>query len=133
MSRTPGSTSTRRPAAELRQKAWNSMRVLKRFTTTQIIATAGISAVNLRKYLPALRRAGYLALDRPKRNGHVLGHAIWRLTRDTGPRAPIARGDGTGLYDPNQDRLYPYESVGGAPDDRPRPPRGRSGVADRVA
>lgn len=113
MSRTPGATSTRRPVTELRQKAWNSIRVLKRFTTAQVIATADISPANLRHYLPALARAGYLVLVRPKQNGKSLGHAVWRLARDTGPRAPIVRTDSSGVYDPNHDALYPYRAEAG--------------------
>lgn len=92
--RTLGAHSKRRPAQELRQRAWNSMRVLRVFTTAQIAATAEISAVNLRKFLPALVRSGYIRVEKPKQNGKAQGHAIWRLARNTGPRAPIVRSDG---------------------------------------
>lgn len=108
--RTPGAYSKQRPAQESRQRAWNSMRVLRVFSTIQIVATAEISAINLRKYLPGLARAGYVQLAQAKQNGKVQGHAIWRLVRNTGPRAPIVRTDGTGVYDPNQDEVYPFQA-----------------------
>lgn len=108
MPRTPGATSTHRPVTDTRQKVWNSIRVLKRFTTAQIEATAEVRRDNLRKYLSALDRAGYLVLVRPKQNGKALGHAVWRLARDSGPQHPLPRRDGSGVYDPNHDTLYPY-------------------------
>jgi hypothetical protein len=105
---TPGMHQRHRLGLDIRQQAWNSIRVLKRFTTAQIEATAAISRDNLRKYLKALHQTGYLVQVRPKQNGKSLGHAVWRLARDSGPRAPIGRTDGSGVYDPNQDTLYPY-------------------------
>lgn len=98
----------RRSGLDVRQQAWNSIRVLKRFTSAQIEATAEIQEENLRKYLKALDRAGYLVLCRPKQNGKPMGHAVWRLARDSGPRAPLVRFDGSGVYDPNHDALYPW-------------------------
>lgn len=126
MSGTPGMMQRRRPGLDIRQQAWNSIRVLKRFTTAQIEATAEISRDNLRKYLKALDRAGYLVMVRPKQNGKSLGHAVWRLARDTGPRAPIVRTDSSGVYDPNHDALYPGRAE--ASDE----PATRPGVAGRV-
>lgn len=106
--RTKGAYSTRRPASESRQLAWNSMRVMGIFTRPDIIGTAQISPVNLKKYLPALQQAGYVSIARPKQNGKSQGHIVYRLKRNTGPRAPIPRTDGSGVYDPNQDVLYPF-------------------------
>lgn len=108
MPRTPGATSQTHRVVCARQRLWNSICVLKRFTSAQIEATAEVSPANLQKYLQALARAGYLVLVRPKQNGKSLGHAVWRLARDSGPRAPIVRTDGSGVYDPNHDTLYPY-------------------------
>lgn len=88
------------------------MRVLKQFTSAQLEATAEVGPTNLKKYLPALAKAGYLRLARPKRNGQTGGHAVWRLARDTGIKAPIVRFDGSGVYDPNRDVVYPYPVAG---------------------
>jgi hypothetical protein len=107
MPRAPGSSSKTHRVVCARQRLWNSIRVLKRFTAAQIEATAEVSPANLQKYLLALDRSGYLVKVRPKQNGCPGGHALWRLARDSGPRAPIVRNDGSGVYDPNQDQLYP--------------------------
>lgn len=108
MPRTPGSLSQAHRVPGARQRLWNSIRVLKRFTSAQLEATAAVNPANLQKYLLALDHAGYLALARPKQNGKAMGHAVWRLARDSGPLAPIVRANGSGVYDPNQATLYPY-------------------------
>lgn len=107
MPRVTGSHSTRRPPTESRRRIWNSIRVLKRFTAVDVEATAGVSRASLRQYFRALHRAGILAVAVPKRNGCARGHAVWRLANDLGPLHPIPRHDGSGVYDPNQERLYP--------------------------
>ncbi len=129
MSRTAGATSTRRPVTDTRQKVWNSIRVLKRFTSAQIEATAEVGQRNLNTYIRALSRAGYLALVRPRQSGKSLGHAIWRLSRDSGPQHPLPRRDGSGVYDPNQDTLYPYRDE--ASDGR-EPGRMAGGLENRL-
>lgn len=111
-----GMTQRHRAGLDVRQQAWASMRVFKVFTTEQIEATAGITRDNLRKYVKALHRAGYLCIARPKQNGKSQGHAIWRLARNSGTRAPIVRMDGSGVYDPNHDALYSYREEAPAHD-----------------
>lgn len=108
MIRTLGSVTTHHRVTGARQRAWNMVRLFKRFTADQIAAPAEISVANLQKYLKALAASGYLLLVRPKQNGKVMGHAVWQLARNTGPHCPIVRNDQSGVYDPNQDRLYPY-------------------------
>jgi hypothetical protein len=103
-----GMTQRRRVGLDVRQHAWSSMRVFKVFTTEQIEATAGITRDNLRKYIKALHKSSYLRIARPKQNGRSQGHTVWRLIRDSGARAPIVRMDGSGVYDPNHDVVYPY-------------------------
>lgn len=98
----------RRAGEDMRQRAWTAMRIFKTFTSAQIEAAAEIERFNLRKYLQALHRAGYLVLWRPKRNGSTGGHAVWRLARDSGPDAPHPRRGGTGVYDPNRDVVHPF-------------------------
>jgi len=84
------------------------MRVFKRFTLADLEYSAEINERNLRTYLHALHRTGFLHIERPKRNGRPMGHVVWRLACGAGPLAPILRRDGTGVYDPNTDRLIPY-------------------------
>lgn len=95
-----------------RQQAWNSMRVHKTFTAAQIRATAEIGEDNLKKLIQALHRAGYLRLQRPRQSGKTMGGAVWCLIRPTGPKCPIVRGDGAGVYDPNEDRVYAFREEG---------------------
>lgn len=104
----PGMHHGRPRVGNARQRAWNMVRLFKRFTAEQIAAPAEISVANLQKYLKALAASGYLALARPKQNGKTMGHAVWQLARNSGPRCPIVRNDSSGVYDPNHDRLYPY-------------------------
>lgn len=93
----------RQPRA--RDRAWQSMRILRRFTLPDLIATAEISADNARKYVRGLRRSGYITIDTPKAEGKKNGHEIYRLTRDTGPKAPRLQKDGN-TYDPNEHQVY---------------------------
>lgn len=85
------------------------MRIFKTFTLTHLETSAEVSTANLQKYIKALHRAGYLRQVRPKRNGELGGHAIWKLiARSPGPRAPIVRNDQAGVYDPNSDLFIPW-------------------------
>ncbi|MCB1826645.1 MAG: hypothetical protein KDJ54_19505 [Candidatus Competibacteraceae bacterium] len=108
MARIINSFTRSHPVQNARQRAWNGMRIFKRFSTVDLESSAEISTANLQKYVGALRRAGYVRLERPKRNGRALGHAIYRLVQCSGPRAPIVRNDGSGIYDPNHDRFVPF-------------------------
>ena len=111
MLRLPGSLTRHHAVAGARQRLWNAMRIFKVFTAAEIAPVADASPANVQKYLRALAQAGYLRLARAKRNGAVSGHAVWRLVRNSGPRCPIARSDGSGVYDPNTDQLYPYQAA----------------------
>lgn len=88
----------RQPRA--RDRAWQSMRILRRFSLPDLNSTAEIGANNAKKYVTGLTRSGYLRCVREKQNGHKDGHAIWLLIRDTGPHAPRLRSNGN-TYDPN--------------------------------
>jgi hypothetical protein len=84
-----------------RDRAWQSIRILRQFTLSDLVATAEIGRDNARKFVTGLCRAGYVRLAQPKRNGHRGGHAVFRLARDTGPHAPRLQSDGR-TYDTNQ-------------------------------
>lgn len=107
MARTPGSHTRCHAVAGARQRAWNALRVYKVFTAAEIAPVADIGERNLRAYLKALAWAGYLRLERPKQNGKVMGHAVWRLVRNSGPHSPLVCRDGSGVWDPNHGCLYP--------------------------
>ena len=107
----PGMHHRQPRVGNARQRLWNAMRIYKLFTIAELAPVADASPANVQKYLRALAQAGYLRLERAKRNGAVSGHAVWRLVRNSGPRCPIARSDGSGVYDPNTDQLYPYQAA----------------------
>lgn len=106
MTRTPGARTRlyhRQPRA--RDRAWTAMRVQRRFTLPDLIATAEASEANVGTYVRGLARAGYLRAAQPKRNGHKGGHIVWALTRDTGPLAPRLQSDGR-TFDPNLRQVF---------------------------
>jgi hypothetical protein len=107
MTRPHQSDGTKRKRVNMRDLAWTSMRIYKRFTTANIVATSGIGHDNLRKYIKALHRAGYLRLERPCQLGKSRGHAIWRLARDSGVKHPLPRRNNSGIWDQNQGKFYP--------------------------
>ncbi|MDF2232199.1 hypothetical protein P2H44_06495 [Albimonas sp. CAU 1670] len=81
---------------------WRSMRVAREFSTTDLAAYSSVPPVvvapsSAQKYCLRLARAGYLR-PLPRRSGS--GEVRYVLVRDTGPRPPRIRRDGT-LEDPN--------------------------------
>jgi hypothetical protein len=97
-------TSTRLAGAA-RRKAWQSMRILRAFTTAQLQATAEIGERNARHFCQALRDAGYLLVTAPA-TGRPGSFSRYRLVRDSGPRCPSVRRDGT-VYDVNLKKVFP--------------------------
>jgi len=108
MARPEGSPTTKRKRVDMRELAWTAIWQHKRFTTFNIRAATGISENNLRMYLQALERAGYIRIERQRQSGKSMGHAVWRLCRWTGVQHPLPRRDGSGVWDQNQQKLYPY-------------------------
>ena len=83
------------------QRAWQSMRVMRRFTTHDVMTTAEIGESALQKYVRSLHGAGFLKLVTPRVSGRPGSRDMWMLVRDSGPLAPIRRKDGTGVFDVN--------------------------------
>lgn len=92
-------TEQARPPAA-RDRMWQSMRILRKFTAVDIASTAEGGFANAQKYARGLAAAGVLRIAAPKRNGRKFGHVVYQLVRDLGPIAPRLRSDGT-TYDPN--------------------------------
>lgn len=114
MARTDGATSSRTPAVG-HQQAWQSMRVMRRFTSADLLVTCpGIGESGLHKYLRALRLAGFLRLARPRVSGRAGSRDLWELVLDTGPLCPIKRWHG-GMYDRNTEQAHGLDggSAGG--------------------
>ncbi len=106
MARLHGSRSRiykRQPVA--RDRIWTSMRVLRQFSLPDLAATADAEKDNVRKYITGLRKSGYLIITKAKREGSKHGHEVYRLVRNTGPKAPRLQSDGK-TYDPNEHIVY---------------------------
>lgn len=82
-----------------RSRMWQSMRVMRRFTVADLVATAEVGDSAATKYVRYLLRAGYLRCVVAKLNGRTGGHAHYRLLKDTGPFAP--RVGKQAVSDPN--------------------------------
>lgn len=105
---TKGQSAPRNKAFGLRARAWWVMRETPRFSVTDllaIVATGGEAdaASNLGKYLRALSRAGILVEIGRKAPTSLTsnGEIIYRLARNTGPKAPVWRVSRQEVYDPN--------------------------------
>ena len=87
-----------------RYRLWQAMRVLRRFTISQIAATSEIQHGTAKRYMLELTRAGYVREVAPSKPwlGRD-GEAVRILARDSGPRPPRVRVDGT-IHDPNVGR-----------------------------
>jgi hypothetical protein len=71
-----------------RQRAWQSMRILRRFCLQDLVTTANTTLSNVRPYVAALERAGYIRRDGMGKCGGQGERVQYRLMRDTGPLAP---------------------------------------------
>ena len=106
MARTDGACTrvwNRQPVA--RDRVWQSMRILRSFTQPDLVATADISTSNVKKYVSGLLKSGYLKVQHERDSGRKGGHAVYRIVRDTGPKAPRLQSDGN-TYDPNEHKVY---------------------------
>jgi len=108
---------TRGPRRDrLRQRAWNAMRIKRRFTLEDVLTLAMTGdekdpLSNLGRYLNALVKAGILSVrgsrarapgDAPTSNGVK----VFRMEKDTGDIAPSVKK--TGVFDHNTRELSPW-------------------------
>lgn len=110
MARSEGSRSTRRPTNQVRTKLWQSMRILRRFTSADLAMTAEAGRSNTQHYMRALANAGYLLLVRPRVSGSPGSRHLWQLVRDAGPQMPIVWTDGR-VFDPNTGKTWCSEGL----------------------
>ena len=102
----PGGSLAEQGAGQLNM--WRSMRVAREFSTTDLAAYSTVPPVvvapaSAQKYCRQLARAGYL---RPLGRRARADGMRYLLIRDTGPRPPRVRRDGT-VEDPNTGETYP--------------------------
>lgn len=88
-----------------RARLWQAIRILRDFTTGDLMAVAEQdNRKAVLTWLAQLRRAGYLHVQRD------MGHRNenrYRLIRNTGPVCPSLVHRGRALYDHNTDQEYP--------------------------
>lgn len=94
------------------QKMWNTMKISRFFTLTDLMLTAETGQKQAWFYTDRLVKAGYVKvlfkvdslLPVPARHG-LTGR--YQLVRDTGRYAPLCRDHG--CWDQNQQQLYPFQ------------------------
>lgn len=93
----PTRASRKPKRATIRQRAWNAMRIKRSFTVPDLVTVVaragdGDVAENLRRYVSALTRAGYLERAARRQQGTAPGsngYPVYSLVRDTGEIAPV--------------------------------------------
>lgn len=93
------------------EELWRAIRIWRVFAFPDLRrAVAGrVSVDAIQEYVRRLNRARYLQ-RRAFRDGQSRG-VKWTLLRDSGPLAPVWRGDG--FYDPNADEVFrAFDSTG---------------------
>lgn len=81
-----------------RQRMWNCICQLRRFTLADLVATAEVSKQHASKYVCKLVGADYVLLLQPNKGN--ASAAVYQLRRETGPHAPRFSEDGA-VLDPN--------------------------------
>lgn len=131
MARKRGATSSASTAPML-DRVWQSMRILRRFDTADLVATAEAGRSGVEKYVRALGAAGFLRLIEARVNGRPGSRDQWALVRDTGPLAPIVRREKSRtVYDANTRATW--GDRGQVVRDAPPPPPPRLAQAAREA
>ncbi len=99
----------------LRGRVWRAMGMLRRATIPELVGYAAgggekAAAGNIRKYLLALEKAGYVVRDARRVPGTAPtsnGFALFVLVEKTGPKAPVYSNRKRHLYDPNTEKEIP--------------------------
>ena len=101
---------TRRQAVMTkRTNLWAAMRILREFTAAQVATVCEVeNKASVATYIGQLRRAGFVAVSRRGNQG-LHEPAVFRVARNTGPKAPALVGKGTAMFDPNTDQEHPFE------------------------
>jgi hypothetical protein len=84
-----GMTPSRPRANAVRNKVWQSMRILRRFTAADLSRTSGAGINNVRKFLVKLNRHGYVAPAGNYVGGRAGSMKPWRIVKDCGPDYPM--------------------------------------------
>lgn len=101
MSRTKGSYVRGMGTGVLQGRIWQSMRIMRRFTAAELATVSECSASASRQYVRALTVAGFVKQMNDRQRSRDGIDRLFILLRDTGPLAPMVRGDGNGVTDRN--------------------------------
>jgi len=89
-------------AGAAKQKMWQSMRIMRFFTISDIAQTAEVSVEYATVFVNALRRAGYLK----RQVGSTGCYASHQLLKNTGPHAPRYWSQKRQVFDVNRGDIY---------------------------
>lgn len=92
---------------EARSKIWSAVRYLKRFSLEDLETTTHQSYPHVRRYVRRLLESGYLRLVEEGKGGKQIN--VYRLVRDTGPKAPMPRRNVPEVFDPNTKQTFREE------------------------
>lgn len=112
-------SGVREQSNTLRERVWRSMRIRGRFTVQDLLADAANGDDlrpddNVRRYLRALRDAGYVVEFVRRADGVAPtsnGHKRWMLSRNTGPKAPTLLSKKRALRDLNTGEDVPCSRI----------------------
>ena len=74
-------------------RVWKVVRNLRDFTIYEVVELTGIPYKNISVYISALAKAGYIRRIglRKERPGSAPRSKVWKLIKNTGPKAPLLR------------------------------------------
>lgn len=84
-----GQIRRRTTQGEGRQKVWQSMRIMKRFTLPDLVRTSGGKLDNIRKFVLGLTIHGYLSEVPGWQRGESGSFKSWSLRINPGPGRPL--------------------------------------------
>lgn len=73
-----------------RHKVWQSMRIMRQFTIPDLVRTTGTTRSNIRKYLWALIRHGFVRHGSDNVRGRTGSYMSYMLVRNPGPDHPVS-------------------------------------------
>ena len=114
-----GQKAPRTRTGGLRARAWwvlrkNTSMTLIELQTTLCTGREKNPVANLRKWLTGLVAVGIVEVERvADGNTHSNGSYRYTVARNLGPKAPIVRAHGGGVFDPNSGEVMPVIAAGG--------------------
>ncbi|MFM4867260.1 hypothetical protein [Aeromonas caviae] len=94
----------------VQQKMWNTMKISRFFTLSDLAITSGVDDSGASTYTTFLIRAGYVRLVNKIERFKVKGDQNrYQLIRDTGRFAPMVRAKQRGCWDQNEQHFYQFD------------------------